>query len=822
MNSRSNARAGTSQPGRLAARRRKPHFFALLVASVVVVAVILSLGGSKLSSSSRQWSLLGPLPWLAWRGPLKAIPQHQSLVHISVRLSPGVEPTFQLSDAPEATVQQFLVLHAEGSLEQFEVASADALAKLDGVRGRDVFAYWQWHEVTGQQAFGTKRPDGVPAQVVNLFLETFKADGFEPSRWREFELFRREALLDTRYGKSSVPPIAGKRSTSTPNHGQLSFLIESKEVLPGASRFPSQLLAKALEAAAIPWKRYDGSLRAAVEEQAIQRVHRIGVYFLVMFLAAQENYGPFWLVQFGPRSAPAVQSKVILAVAHIAAPGPSKITCTYGGSARRGRTSELRHSLPEFSSYRDWPPCLRLCGLLPCDADEPEIPELAVDLTEDEGARVEIDLTLDETSGNPDCFAPRFDPACAMSKDGSVIVFTDGACRDNQTPALRNAGVGAFWHTDHAMNINEPLLGHAQTNHRAELTAMIRVLQTDPRSLDIRADSKYVHDGCVHHISKWRANSLKSGSREISNKDLWLQLDCLLCCHTKVKDHSRDADVKAGRTSSFDKWGNDAADKLAAGPMFVPANLSAASYQANPELILLRQQQQQKQQQQLQEETQQRQQQQQQKQEQKQQERQQKQLILLQQQQEQKQQLTAAWATTAAPSCEATSAEPVSEVMHVEDVVMHEEVEDWGQRLLPPETMDEGTHATGLPSGFEDSSAAGAFEQGLGPISTPVAVAADLSPPFVEAISQPWAAPAWEAEGESLFLSSACTGFAGSGFDEDEDELSDSDLLAACEAVEAQEAASMSQVPAASTFGDVSTSGIDAAACWAAMPLDEA
>ncbi|CAE8609591.1 unnamed protein product, partial [Polarella glacialis] len=43
-----------------------------------------------------------------------------------------------------------------------------------------------------------------------------------PSRWRKFELFRREALLDTRYGKSSVPPIAGKRSTSTPNHGQLS------------------------------------------------------------------------------------------------------------------------------------------------------------------------------------------------------------------------------------------------------------------------------------------------------------------------------------------------------------------------------------------------------------------------------------------------------------------------------------------------------------------------------------------------------------------------------------------------------------------------
>ncbi|CAE8729391.1 unnamed protein product, partial [Polarella glacialis] len=223
-----------------------------------------------------------------------------------------------------------------------------------------------------------------------------------------------------------------------------------------------------------------------------------------------------------------------------------------------------KHTLPEFSSYQDWPPCLRLCGLLPCDADEPEIREPAVDLTED-SARVVIDLTLDETSGNPDCTL-----ACALWKDGRVIVFTDGACRDNQTPALRKAGVGAFWHTNHAMNISEPLLGHAQTNNRAELTAVIRVLQTDSRSLDIRTDSKYVHDGCVLHLPKWRANSWKSGSREISNKDLWLQLDCLLCrrpkrsiLFTKVKGHSRDADVRAGRTSSLDKWGNDAADKLA-------------------------------------------------------------------------------------------------------------------------------------------------------------------------------------------------------------------------------------------------------------------
>ena len=62
-----------------------------------------------------------------------------------------------------------------------------------------------------------------------------------------------------------------------------------------------------------------------------------------------------------------------------------------------------------------------------------------------------------------------------------VVVFTDGASRDNQHRAIRRAGVGAFWAKGHSYNITEPLRGPCQTNNRAELTAIIRVLDTDSR-----------------------------------------------------------------------------------------------------------------------------------------------------------------------------------------------------------------------------------------------------------------------------------------------------------------------------------------------------
>ena len=43
--------------------------------------------------------------------------------------------------------------------------------------------------------------------------------------------------------------------------------------------------------------------------------------------------------------------------------------------------------------------------------------------------------------------------------EGRVVVFTDGAAKDNQFARCRRAGVGAFWGHDHPFNISEALKG---------------------------------------------------------------------------------------------------------------------------------------------------------------------------------------------------------------------------------------------------------------------------------------------------------------------------------------------------------------------------
>ena len=48
--------------------------------------------------------------------------------------------------------------------------------------------------------------------------------------------------------------------------------------------------------------------------------------------------------------------------------------------------------------------------------------------------------------------------------NGRVVVYTDGACRNNQHERLRRAGYGCFWGRGQARNISRPLVGAVQTN----------------------------------------------------------------------------------------------------------------------------------------------------------------------------------------------------------------------------------------------------------------------------------------------------------------------------------------------------------------------
>lgn len=98
------------------------------------------------------------------------------------------------------------------------------------------------------------------------------------------------------------------------------------------------------------------------------------------------------------------------------------------------------------------------------------------------------------------------------------------------------------------------------------------------------------------------------------------------------------------------------------------------------------------------------------------------------------------------------------------------------------------------------------LDDGEGAVRQPTGAAAPIA-------SQAWA-PAWEAGGRDLLLDSGadCTGM---GSWADDDDLSDSDLLAACDAMEAhasQACPALAPNPAAIPL---------ASACWAAMPLDD-
>jgi len=103
-----------------------------------------------------------------------------------------------------------------------------------------------------------------------------------------------------------------------------------------------------------------------------------------------------------------------------------------------------------------------------------------------------------------------------------VEIFTDGACKGNPGPG----GWGAILRMgDHEKELSG---GEAQTtNNRMELTAAIRALSalTQPCTVTLSTDSKYVIDGITKWIHGWRRNNwINSQKKPVLNADLWREL----------------------------------------------------------------------------------------------------------------------------------------------------------------------------------------------------------------------------------------------------------------------------------------------------------
>jgi len=139
-----------------------------------------------------------------------------------------------------------------------------------------------------------------------------------------------------------------------------------------------------------------------------------------------------------------------------------------------------------------------------------------------------------------------------MSKNVSVEIWTDGACKGN--PGVGGWGV-LLRRGDH----EKTLYGGEMhtTNNRMELMAVIEALRALTRSCAVvlHTDSQYVMKGMTEWLSNWKRRGwVTAGRQPVKNADLWQALDELVQGHQVswrwVRGHAGDP-------------GNERADQLA-------------------------------------------------------------------------------------------------------------------------------------------------------------------------------------------------------------------------------------------------------------------
>jgi ribonuclease HI len=113
--------------------------------------------------------------------------------------------------------------------------------------------------------------------------------------------------------------------------------------------------------------------------------------------------------------------------------------------------------------------------------------------------------------------------------NGSVEIFTDGACSGNPGPG----GWGAILRYG---DTEKELSGGAAetTNNRMELTAAIEALEAlkRPCTVSLYTDSAYLKDGITQWIARWKKNGWKTSAKKpVKNADLWQRLD------DAIRDH---------------------------------------------------------------------------------------------------------------------------------------------------------------------------------------------------------------------------------------------------------------------------------------------
>ena len=133
-----------------------------------------------------------------------------------------------------------------------------------------------------------------------------------------------------------------------------------------------------------------------------------------------------------------------------------------------------------------------------------------------------------------------------------VQIFTDGACSGNPGPGGWAAILRSGRH-EREISGAEALT----TNNRMELTAVIKALEllNKPSDVRVHTDSRYVMDGLMHWLKRWKANGWRTADKKpVKNEDLWRALE------TAVARHRVEWEWVAGHSGHAE---NERADTLA-------------------------------------------------------------------------------------------------------------------------------------------------------------------------------------------------------------------------------------------------------------------
>jgi len=127
-------------------------------------------------------------------------------------------------------------------------------------------------------------------------------------------------------------------------------------------------------------------------------------------------------------------------------------------------------------------------------------------------------------------------PNVPADEVGYDVVYSDGSCRGNGKVGSV-AGIGVWWGRNDPRNLAERCPG-AQTNNRAELIAIVRVLETTPKSkvpLMIKTDSQYSINCFRQWMPKWSRNGFRTADGQpVKNQPVIRYLSALLDVRARV------------------------------------------------------------------------------------------------------------------------------------------------------------------------------------------------------------------------------------------------------------------------------------------------